>query len=498
MPRLLAPVSLAPVLRAIGVTSLALVGVTVAATGARGAEPTEIASVDDVGNKPHVELTVDYSYEAKRAAVRREWQRTAVGNAPPGIIPVVQDLLFQQNRHTITPRLAVGFYDFELSASLPIVLSDTRELSLDQSGDPCIFEPAPVGQEPTCVNRQNSSTVRDVDDANPGFGDALLPAEGYDAEDPLTNFPEDGKTVFRGVRRSGLDQLHIGLNWAATNQARDDTKPTWVLGVELRYAIGKIARFNRMNPGSEDGVSRGVHEFRAHTSFSKRSTWAEPYVSFWWMAPIGLRGDTPGDNDSSLFWNVGFGQERQMPQQQAGTIFGLEAWAWEDKRQNQHVTIQLEGSISAHFAGKGYSEMWEVFSYAGDAVNNPNGPLVLDPDPTNGISPPMDSLSHPGVTEIENYLSGTARLGVRGQMGDHAKFGASFQVAFDQGHIITFTDAGNDINGSGTIDACAVGDPVEECEVNPLHKPLIDTVGRRYIVDNSLTFGFFVHGTLMF
>lgn len=485
-------------------TSLALVGVTVARDAARAAEPTEIASVDDVGNKPHVQVTVDYSYEAKRAAVRREWQRTVV-DSPPGVIPVVQDLLFQQSRHTLTPRLAIGFYDIELAAALPIVLSDSRELSLDQSGDPCIFPPDP---NPTCVDRQNSSTVRDIagapdsdGDGIPGLSDGLLPAEGYDAGDPNTNFSPTGKTVFRGVNRSGLDQIHLGLNWAVTNQARDDTKPTWVVGIELRYSVGKIARFNRFNPTSQDGVSRGVHEFRAETSFSKRSTWAEPYVSLWWMAPTGLRGDTPGDNNSSQFWDVGFGLERKMPQQQAGTIFGLEAWAWENVPQKQKITIQLEGSVSAHFAGRGYSEMWEVFSYAGDAVNNPGGPLVLDSDPTDAGDNP---LSHPGTTEIENYLSGAARLGVRGQLGEYAKFGASFQVAFDQGHMITFTDAGNDKNNTGTIEMCSTdtsvpkADRVASCEVNPLHEPVIDTVGRRYIVDDSLTFGFFVNGTLMF
>lgn len=447
---------------------------------ALAAEGTEIASADDVGNKPHVHMTVNYAFEAKRAAIRREWQR---GNADPpatGAYPVVNDLLYKQNRHILTPRLAVGFFDIELAVGLPIILSDTREMSLDQSADPCIFPPS---DNPTCVNRMNSSTMLD----------GILPAEGYDAEDPAANFPTDGTTVFRGIGRSGLDQIHLGLTWAALNQTRDDTKPTWTIGVELRWSIGKIMKFNRNSPGSQDGVSRGVHEFRAVTGLSKRTTWAEPFVYFWWQAPIGLRGDRPEDDDGSLFWDVGYGQETKLPQQEAGTIFGLEAWAFENAAQKQKLTIELQGRISAHFEGRNYSEAWELFAYAGDRMGNPGGPLILDRDP---VADGIQEMSHPGVTDIENYLSGAARLGVRGQMGPHAKFGAAFEVAFDQGHIITFTDAGDDKNGNGQVDP-GITDP-NAVEINPIHKPIIDSVGRRYKVDDSLTFTFIVNGTLMF
>ena len=41
-----------------------------------------------------------------------------------------------------------------------------------------------------------------------------------------------------------------GFVWAPMNQRRDDTKPTWVLGVELRMAVGKIARFDRLRHAS--------------------------------------------------------------------------------------------------------------------------------------------------------------------------------------------------------------------------------------------------------
>ena len=79
-----------------------------------------------------------------------------------------------------------------------------------------------------------------IDGLLPGMSGAVL---GYDANDPDTNFSPDSNMVFRGVKRKGLDQLHIGLAWAPLNQAKDDTKPTWVIGTQVRWSIGKIMRF---------------------------------------------------------------------------------------------------------------------------------------------------------------------------------------------------------------------------------------------------------------
>jgi hypothetical protein len=442
-----------------------------------GADATEIASADELGGKPRVHISVNYAFEAKRAAIKREWQGPIDPAPPNGVIPRVNDLLYSQDRHLLTPRVAVGFYDVELAVALPIVLSDSRELRFDQSDDPCDFD----GADATCVNADNSTTIQDG--LLPGAGGGSI---GYDAEDPMTGFTRDGTAVFRGIGRAGLDQIHVGLNWAALNQARDDTKPTWVIGIEGRFSIGKIMKFNRLSPGSEDGVSRGVHEFRAHTEFSKRTTWAEPFVGFWWQAPIGVRGSDPNDEDGSLFWDTGFGQENKDPQQEAGTWFGLEAYAWEKPEQQQRLTIEILGRISAHFEGRNYSEMWEVFSFAGDPDGG--GPLILDADPTNGAPDPM---AHPGVTDIENYLTYGARIGVRGQVGERAKFSASFELGYDQEHIVTFTDAGDDRNENTVVD------PGTD-EVNPLHKPIVDMVGRRYVVDDAVTYTFLVNGTVMF
>src|SRR5688572_24762124 len=106
----------------------------------------------DEGDPFDLYVTVNYAFEARRAAMKRE-ASGEVTSLPDAPTPVVKDLLFKQNRHLLTPRVAVGvFHDLELSVALPIVLSDTRTMRFDQSADPCIYPPDP---EPSCINTDN-------------------------------------------------------------------------------------------------------------------------------------------------------------------------------------------------------------------------------------------------------------------------------------------------------------------------------------------------------
>lgn len=440
-----------------------VVGIGASARLAAAGPHTDIASAFDEGDAFDLFVSFDYILGFHNAKIRRE-NVGAPGTTPDSPLPLQDDLKYTSTQHTLVPRIAIGvFHDLNISAALPIVISNSRSLSLDGT------------------SRTSSSTIVD----------GLLPMNGFNADDLATGFPS-GNEIFRGPTRAGLDQVHLGITWAPMNQARDDTKPTWKLGAEARIAIGSAMKLDRSNPDANTGVGRGVHEVYLWTSIAKRSGWAEPFVEFWWRAPFAT-------TDDSAFIEPGFGQRRTAAQQHAGTRFGFEAIVWEKPPEKTRVSFDVSARLEAHFEGRAYTEMWEVFAFAGDATGG--GPLILDRDPTNAG---LQALSHPGVSNVENYLSFAGRLGVRAELGEKVRLGMSFEYVRQQAHIISFADAGVDkptCGGSVTTgceaDRNDVVNPGTD-EVNPLHVPLVDVVGHRYRVSASSDFLFLVDAQFLF
>lgn len=444
---------------------------TAAALASRAAASpdSEVASALDRGDKLDVHVRVDYRLTARRAAIKREMSGLE-GADPDGPVPLVKDLLVRGSRHELIPRLELGvFTDLAVTTALPIVLRDSRRLEFDQrEGDNCVY-PTDPGMA-TCIDRTNSTTIRDE----------LLPPEGFDAGGGTLD--PDGATIFRGVDRRGLDQLHLGVVWAPMNQARDATKPTWKLGAEVRIAVGRTMQLDRADPGSSAGVSRGVHELRLYTSMARRLAWAEPFFEIYWQGAVAAKDGAPLDAPSPAF-----GAQQTGPQHLAGGRFGFEAIAWESRAATERVGLLLAGRLEAHFEGRDYTDLWEVFAYAGDATAG--GPLTLDADPA---IPDSQTISHPGVSNVENFLTLGAQAGVEAHLGSRLRFHLSFTLDWDQSHLLTFADPG--IDSSDDNDTV---DPGTD-EINPLHSPLIDTAGRRYRVDQALDYGLLSGFRLLF
>jgi hypothetical protein len=421
-----------------------------------------VPTAGDDGNPIDVHIHVDYDYDIERAAVVRERVGSNPDTVPGDPTPQVKDLYFKGARHGMTVGLELGgYHDFWLSVALPIVISQKRELLLDQRDTPCSFTPPA-----TCTNRDNSSTIVD----------GLLPTNGFDAGDPVTGFPDE-ETIFRGPTRSGLDQIHVGAGIALMNQKRDDTKPTWKIAAEVRAPIGEAAVLDREDPGSETGIGRGVYELRLATSVARRLGWAEPYVELWWLTPVGRI-------EWSQFDDPGFGSRRTLTQPEGGIHFGFEAILVDRPDDHTKVSIDLSTRAAVKFEGRAYTPMWEVFAYAGDARFG--GPLVLDADP---VDPGMQAISHPGLTTVENFLELGTRIGVRAELGKHVHLGALVGVQTATDHAITFADAGTDLPAcSGSVSTNCENDTNDVVnpgtdEVDPTHVPLIDLVGHRYILE---------------
>ncbi len=420
--------------------------------GTAHANPAAIVpSAADPGNVADVHVSVDYAYQLDRSLISRE--HVGAPDADPlGGIPRHKDLKFQQFRHVLTPHAELAvFHDTWVSFAIPIILAQARELELANG-----------------VTRDSSSTLQD----------GLLPLEGFDARDPGT--PPPGNLVFRGHDRHGLDQLYIGLAVAPMNQRRDDTKPTWKLGGEVRMSVGRIMKFDAVDPGAQTGVATGVHELRLWTSIDKQYRWTEAWFDMFWQAPIAIK-------NGSLFEDPGFGSSNTGPGQQAGAGFGLEIYAVNDKTTGNRITLDVGSRIVAHFEGRQYSELWEVFALAGDSRGT--GPLILDRNP---LEPGLQGMSHPGVSNVENYLETAGRIALRATIGPHVRFAVLADVNWKTDHVITFADAGIDLPTckGGTTVGCEAetNDLVNPGtrEVNPLHVPTIDLVGHRFHSQDNL------------
>lgn len=431
-----------PVLRTITVglvLGIALFAGAVAHANPAGLVPT--AAYPGIGEEAHVQI--DYEYDIDRAVITREHVGDPAAD-PLAPLPRSRDLEFHQTRHLITPRIELGVYhNLWVSFAVPIILGQARELDLAKG-----------------VDRANSST----------FADGLLTGTGFDAHDPTT--PPAGNLVFRGVNRSGVSELRGGLGLALMNQALDPTKPTWKLGVEGRFAIGRVMRFDPVAPTEQTGVSTGVHELRAWTSVDRRFRHFEGWFEAFYQRPIITR-------ETALFKDPGFGATNIDPSQTAGASFGLETYLVHDAQTGNQVSLDLGARMTAHFEGRGYSEMWEVFALAGD--HRGTGPLILDGDPTtNGVQ----AVSYPGVSNLENYLETAGRVALRARLGTHVTFAALGEVIWKTDHVITFADAGVDLPTCPASGRCE-NDPNDLVnpgtqEVNPLHVRKIDLVGHRY------------------
>ncbi len=439
--------------------------------GHASANPVSIVAGTIDENKPgHVMVSVDYDFSVDSARIQRE--TVGAGADPLGGIPRQNDLSFEQTRHTITPKLELAvLYDAWVSFGVPVVISQSREHKLDG------------------ISRDASSTVRD----------GLLSPEGFDARDPTT--PTAGTLLFRGAKRSGLEQLHLGIGAAFMNPHRDPTKPTWKLGADLRLAVGKIMKFDAMKTDDQTGVSKGVHELRLWTSFAQRFSRFGGYFEMFWLVPLTAR-------EESLFDDIDqrpgmFGATNTLPGQKAGVTFGLQAFAYDDPVNKNSVSVDVGARVVGHFEGRDYGEMWEVFALAGDVRRS--GPLVIDRDPS---VTDVQAVSHPGISNIENYLETAARFGIRGRLGGRAHFGLLVDVSWKTDHAVTFADAGVD------LPTCS-GDPSQvegrDCEldsndlvnpgtgeVNPLHVPRVDLVGHRYLSVDNFAFSIGVEAQIQF
>ena len=466
----------------LGLTAFFGVALGLSSTASAG-EVTRVASSAEEDNPFDIHVGVAYDFDFKRASLLREWSANGQNR-------LVRDLVYKQQRHVVTPSVEIGLYhDLSIYAVLPVVAADNRSYSLDQSdGSDCTFpDTAPNGQLPTCVNKSNSTSIRD----------GILPANGWDALERGAAYEQfddsRDEKILRAPTRRGVDQLHIGLKYGILNQSKYSHLPNWIIALEGRFALGKAMKFSRdialEDPDSNHRVAQRVHHLGAWTALSRRFKFLDPFFGAYWR--MGLRANKTQMQTLP-------GQSETNPPQHMGTYFGTEIIAWENEEKQQKFSFFMQGSAEFVTRGRAYSEAWEVLadspalvgsnnpgsgqcnaaaavSHANANLSDPSGYL----DAANAAGDSGDCATFNGITTVDNFAKFGVTLAFNFWLGKYARLNLGTHLRTQTQHFVTGANRGDPTRNGDP----AIVDPGTS-DVNPVRRDVVDSVGRRYAVDN--------------
>ncbi|HEY8078401.1 MAG TPA: hypothetical protein VIF62_29935, partial [Labilithrix sp.] len=410
----------------------------------------------------------------KSANIRRETALNQPGLSTGNFVPANENIA-SYSRATSILELGVDigiFRDLAFSFRLPFVVSDSQELTdLDGSSN-------------------NPQRLQDPS------GQQLF------------------RVPFKSPTRSGIDYLQFGLDYAILNQARDDTKPTWVIGLETRVSVGErlhacddnapVKCPDPANPSlsRDPGISRGMTSLAARTVFSRRFGYIEPYSAFRFMFEL------PQGNSDFGATNDVRGTLLSSPPAVGTFMMGLEVFPWEVREEHKRLVLDFRLRGDYHSPGREYSELFDALgSSQARSLRDPNpGAYKAGPDGfTSVVDPNAGKVFFSGITDQQPYGSFGGHAAVTWQTGKYVKVTAGLGLTYSQPHLITAADACNpDLKGdAGQSGPCRVGGASAAGGSatgipNPNHRSVIDLPGRRFSVDDTTVVDLFLSGIVMF
>jgi len=441
-------------------------------------ETAEVTSVVDAFDKDDpfdLNIVLGFTQSWKTAKIRRESQLPQNGLEGPsssqaGFIPATENIAsYSSSMSVLNLGVDVGLYhDLALVIRMPVILAWSQSLG-DLNGSAAVA----------------SQILAD-------------PAGGQ-----LFSVPSSSPT------RSGIDTLNFGLDWAIFNQQRDFTKPTWVIGVEGRVAVGTPLHacqvVNGSNfcpnpdgtPGNRDpGISKGFDSLIAKTVWSRRFGYVEPYTGFW------VQADFPTGGSDFSKWNPEEDLER-MPPLQGSFVMGLEVVPYEAREQFQRLTADFRFKGTYHSPGRDYSELFDALGASqATSLRTPNpASYTSGPGGKSVVDPNAENVYFAGITEQAAYGAFTVSSSATWQTGPYIKFTLGAGLTYAQSHLITAADV---CTPNGNSNPAAAGPCVEQSTgvvqgvPNPDHRDIIDLPGHRFSVDDTMIVDLYAMGVVMF
>jgi len=361
---------------------------------------------------------------------------------------------------------------------------------------------------------------------------------------------------FKSPTRSGVEYLAIGLDVAPMNQARDATKPTWVIGIEGRFDVSEpmhacskgrttlntnsglaagspqvecanISDINRNGTGNgteypaavdggslegifkgsrKPGISRGVTALEGHTIVSRRVKYIEPYGGF--------RALFEFQNDSSDYGATDLkGSLVNHPPLKGTMIFGLNVIPWEIREAFQRLAFDFRFTGTYVSEGRDYSELFDALGTSDAAtLRYPNFAEFQGgtgaATGTSVVNPNSQKVYFTGLTDVQQHGVYTLSTSVNWQVGEYVKFNVGASYTLTQAHFITFDQAcnpdfANDLSKAGPChgtkkDATGADKDSPSGIPNPNYRKTINDPGHRFKVSGSSDFDAWINATVMF
>jgi hypothetical protein len=419
-------------------------------------EPSEYTSVVDAfdGDDPFdLDVHVGFSRSVELASINREIGGDAGVSGTPQALHVADS---ERIVNLLLLGVDVGVYrDLMAYTRLPLVLSDTRTLSLpsaSQCGDaPCA----------------------DVD--------AVLREDVRGASRRLF------EPAFAARTRSGVPALDFGVAWGVTNQYRSPAMPTWVISAETRVSVGDVMRPCAASGAVCDGgISRGTARVRLESRWSYRFRHVEPFLGVAYAHEWATSGEDVFTPAGAL---PGFA-EATPPELTEGT-FGVSIMAWEARGRSQRLAIDLTSRASYVSAGRDFTPLFDALGTS----SSPHLTTENDERITGGVA--SRAVPFTGLTNSEAYARLRLETALVMQAAQYVRFRLGFGVGFASAHLITDAPRCNE-----SARATSSSDPrAGVCEPNlwnPLHRAVIDSPGQRFQVSDDLAYDLFARAVGQF
>ncbi len=477
-------------------------------------EPSEVVQVVDAFDDDDLfdlHLSLGYQSTWKNAKILRESSLTDPGFSDGGYSRANLNVAeYSERVSRLNARADVGLYkDLALVIRMPIVLSDDRELK-----------------------GLNGS------ESNQAYALAGAPGE------QLFSLP------FKSPTRSGIEYLAIGIDATPMNQARDSTKPTWLIGIEGRFDVSEPMHACNKNPsplnknsgldpatatqlecahysdinrngvggeypaalegrslegtfngGRKPGISRGVTALELHTFISRRVKYIEPYGGF--------RALFEFQNDSSDYGATDLkGSLVNHPPLRGTMIFGLNVIPYEIRESFQRLAFDFRFAGTYVSEGRDYSELFDALGTSDASTLRYPSFAEYQSDGATGsvVNRNSQRVYFTGLTDVQQHGVYTLSGSVNWQVGEFVKFNVGAGYTLAQSHFITFDQACNpdfasDLSKAGPCKGTKPEDSSKEVPSgipNPNYRKTINDPGHRFKVSGSSAIDAWINATVMF